>query len=181
VLQEVDNRRQLTQILVHSVKPTPMSGNEASISLEGIGLISTCLKTALAKVQPSGTNSSAPTSREVDLNAFESGYVVEAFGEAVLKSQRDNAEKNLDVSLLGSGEIFYNRVGQNWRFVGEEELVLLPVPTSIEGVPEGRRIAARDTNVDHGSVDSTDRLSFSTQQTQILAYNDKKNYALSTQ
>lgn len=159
-----------------------MSGNEASISLEGIGLISTCLKKALAKVQPSATNSSAPTSSAVGLGVFESGYVVEAFGEAVSKSQRDNAEKNLDVSLLGSGEIFYNRVGQNWRFVGEEELALLPASKSGEGVPEGRRIEARNAHVDNGSGESTDRLSFSRRQTQILAYNDQqKNNAISTQ
>jgi hypothetical protein len=151
-----------------SRKLKPMSSNEASISLEGIGLISTCLKNALAKVQRSPGKKDNSPNGEVDLKVFESGYVMEAFGEAVFESQRDNAENNLHASLLGSGEIFYNRVGQNWRFVGEEEFVLL------EGLREGGRIASGNTNVDHGSVDFTDRLSFPARQTQILAYNDQQ-------
>ena len=89
---------------------------------------------------------------------------MEAFGRAILDSQRDNdddhdnANKNLNASLFASGEIFYNRVGQNWRWVGKaEDLVLQQAPFSQDDAIAG-----------------IDRLDFHKQQMQILAYNDSK-------
>lgn len=147
--------------------------NDASISLEGIGSISTCLKNALANVQrsPGKREGNRPKLGEADLlKNFESESVMDAFGEAVLDSQRGNTEKNLHASLVGSGEICYNRVGQNWRFIGREEFVLKEVQLSADV----QTAKGKGNGRDGGKGEGMDIMTFPAQQTQILAYNDNR-------
>lgn len=146
------------------------SDTDASISLAGVGLISTCLENALAKVEGPPKEDSSPPALQVDLKFFESGSVMEAFGEAILHSQKDGAENNLHASLRGSGETFYNRVGQNWRFLGGEEFVLKEAKH-----PEDERISKGGLGLDdEAGPGSADIISFAGRRTQILAYNDQQ-------
>ena len=150
-------------------KPKSEVANDAFIAFEGIGIISSCLKWSLELlVQTTGNNASVspligskrpidekPTVASLDFN--QTDCIFSVFGEAVLATQRVDSGNDLHATFQGVSE-HYNRIGQNWRVVAENEFVLQQVLSSqTTGRLEG---------------EETERFSAYSRKAQILACGD---------
>lgn len=140
------------------------------IGLEGIGIITFCLRGALAEVMDESVTNQATSQTQIpdspNSNLIES--VLDSFRHAVLDAQSDARETlgDLQASFVGSTTC-YNRVGNYWRVVGNKEVVLKQghllfrtpeaISVDVRGVPQS----------------ACARLSLSSQSFRILAYGDR--------
>lgn len=141
------------------------SKGDSSIALEGAALVGTCLTKALTTLQHSvDINQSDATMQPL----FDSDVdrIKDAFGKAVLTSQKNDSNLPVDVNatLVGLCD-HYNRVGQNWRLVGKKILV-----------DERRKVEVAGSEVMYklreGPVDRNGKFVLQ-EEAQILVYGDK--------
>ncbi len=151
---------------------TPPSKIDASISLEGVGLIGTTLSKALATVQQKrgmesseSPGTSAPNA--LTFTASDIAHIKTTFGKAFLESQRDATNQDLDASLLGLSE-HYNRVGLNWRIVGNMYQLKEGQPLKSMGSTSMKRI----DDVHHNEK-ANDTIFIPLLRAQILAFGDR--------
>ena len=150
-----------------------MPRSDLSIALEGAGAMGICLGNALATVQKSDNYQidsfvkplASPGKCGVtmlDLKTSDVENIKEAFGKAVLTSRKDDTKLDLHADLVGLSD-HYNRVGQNWRLLGNKFTV------------EARRNRAENgmTRFSHASARGRDSKFASLERAQILVYGDK--------
>jgi len=141
-----------------------------SIALEGIGKITFCLRGALAEVMDeSATNQETSQTQIPDSpNSCLIESVLDSFRHAVLDAKMDAQETlgDLQASLVGSTTC-HNRIGNYWRVVGNNEVVLKQGHLLLR-VPEAISVDVK------GFPQSTcARLSLSAHSFHILAYGDR--------
>lgn len=108
-------------VLSRSMKPTLT--HDASIAIEGIGLISSCLNASLqcvthTKERMRGDPETNERPTVPLLDSCQADCIMRSFGEAVLATQRGCTGSHVHASLHGTAE-YYNRIGQNWRIVAD--------------------------------------------------------------
>ena len=98
----------------------------------------------------------------MDLKISDVENIKEAFGKAVLTSQKVDTKLGIHVDLVGLSD-HYNRVGQNWRLLGNKFTV------------EARRNLAENdfTHFSRTSATDIDSKFACLEETQILVYGDK--------
>lgn len=152
----------------------PTSSSDASIALEGVGLIGICLSKALTTVQQSSDTYQIDSAREplvnkwrlamLDLNITDVERIKDAFGKGVLTSQKDDAKLDLHGDVVGLSD-HYNRVGQNWRLLGNQFRV-----------EERQRNGLADTEVtylSHRGARPRNGKFLRLEEVQVLVYGDK--------
>lgn len=135
-----------------------LTANDALISTDGVGLISSTLRSALAKTQENFGGEDIEA--DIDDKA-----VMGSFGKAVLESKQCDTDKDLNASLLCGGEVFYNRLRQKWVVDGKDGCVIR------EGnlTPNLAQVLQETTK---GKTADTKRLDYMSGQVKILVHND---------
>ena len=154
----------------------PTSRSDASIALEGAGLLGICLSKALTTVHQSSDVNQIDSPMEpsvshwqlttLGLRFSDVERIKDAFGKAIMASQNDGAKLDLHADIVGLSD-HYNRVGQNWRLVGNklivEERRKVGLPVTKGEVASVSREGATGRNGKFVYLEKT----------QILAYGDK--------
>lgn len=140
--------------------------NDSWIALEGVGTIVFCLRSALTAVKE---EASAQTLHS--LTSDDVVKVLDSFGQAVLDAQTDAQVnwRNLHASLAGSAGC-YNRIGQNWRVVGDKDVVVQQGSLLLIGIPD---IGTGNSEESPGLKYDSGSMTFTSQTLQILTYGDR--------
>ena len=135
-------------------------------TLEGIGSIAACLKTALVKVED---EIDSREQKKQSLSSNEIGAILDSFEQAILESSSrvdEEAKKtatDLHATIFGSAKS-YNRVGQNWRLIGDKGCILRQGHTK----PDCQTVPAN-----FELSDDNEAMTFSSESCQLLAYGDR--------
>jgi hypothetical protein len=139
--------------------------NDSWIALEGVGTIVFCLRCALTAVKEEASTQTLHSLTSDDMET-----VLDSFGQAVLDAQTDAQVTwgNLHASLVGSAGC-YNRIGQNWRIVGDKDVVVKQ-GSLLVGIPD---IVTGNSEESPGLKYDSGSMTFTSQTLQILTYGDR--------